>query len=286
MASARKLISGVAYRFIRMTGTERGALRMLMYHRVTDAHPDERLCVRVDAFAEHMRRLSADGWRTVSFADAIEMARGKKPIPEKSLAITFDDGFEDNYTYALPSLAQYGFKACFFVPSAFIESAGNTEHAPDDRPMTWEQLHELIQQGHEVGAHSVTHRKLTLMPHAEAEWEIKECKAIIENRLTLPVRWFCYPAGACNAAIRKAVARAGYEGACTVRPGANRPGRDVFALTRTEISGFDTVEDFSKKLAGAYDWMHAALQAFQRLRKPRECANAMPKKSAKPTAGG
>ncbi len=274
MSGPRRLLSDLTYGWIRATGNA-GGLRVLMYHRVTDAHPDERLCVRVRAFAEQMRLLRAEGYRTVSFEQAVAVAQGQWTAPERSIALTFDDGFEDNYQFAFPAMAEYDFTACFFLPSAFILS-GASGHAAADRPMTWKQIHEIAAHGHEIGSHSVSHRKLTLLPLADAEWEVRTCKATIEQGVGKPVKFFCYPAGAYNPAIRNAVKAAGYAGACSVKPGPVRAGQDSFGLQRTEISGFDSLGDFRKKLAGAYDWMHAAVQFSQGLRKTRECANAMP----------
>ena len=270
----RHLLSGTAYRLLQAAGRSSG-LRMLMYHRVTDAHPQERLCVRVQAFADQMRWLHDRGYRTLTFAQAVEVARRKRPLSEKMVVLTFDDGYADNFQNAYPELKRYGFTGCFFVPSAFIESAGKAQHPPADEPMGWDMLQALLHDGHEVGAHSVTHRKLTIIPDGEAEWEVRASKEALEKGLGRKVECFCYPAGAYNASIRRCVEQEGYRGACTVKPGPVRPGDDPFELTRTEISGFDTPDDFEKKLAGAYDWLHTMAQWRQSLRKPNQCANAM-----------
>lgn len=268
-------LSSAVYQWLLLTRAADRGLRILMYHRVTDAHPDDRLCVPPHAFAAQMHALHAAGYRTVTFAQAIERLSGGSACPPKSVVLTFDDGFEDNFLHAAPALARHGFSGCFFVPSGFL-AAGPGGYAPADRPMTWEQLRELASRGHEIGAHAVTHRKLTMLALDEARAEIRESKRTLEQQLGRPVEFFCYPAGDHNPAIRAAVQAAGYRGACTVAPGANAPGADRFALRRTEISAFDSPADFTKKLAGAYDWLHAAVQWTQRhTRAKRDCANAM-----------
>ena len=260
----RQSLSSLSYQAMRFTnGTDTG-LRILMYHRVTDAHPHERLCVPVKAFAEQMSYLDDEDYHTVTISQVADWLAGRAELPTRAIAITFDDGYEDNFLYAYPELARYGFRACFFVPSGFIESGATASYAAADRPMTWGQLHELVRDHQEIGAHSVTHRKLTRLRTEEMRWEVQHCKEVLEQGLGHAMMLFCYPAGDYDASVWEAVQRTGYRAACTVKPGANHPGTDPLALRRTEISAFDSLWDFEKKLAGAYDWLHASVQAVQR----------------------
>ncbi|MBI3009984.1 MAG: polysaccharide deacetylase family protein, partial [Candidatus Omnitrophica bacterium] len=259
-------------------------LRILMYHRVTAAHPKDRLCVPTAKFDAQMRHLRQEGYQTVRFSQVVAAVsswqnskrgtRNPEQFLGKTIVLTFDDGYEDNFVNAASIMERYGFTGCFFVPSAFVESGPNG-CAPEDRPMSWEQLKELLRHGHEIGAHSVTHRKLTMLGRTEVTWELSHCKEILEQHLDCSMDWFCYPAGAYDASIRDQVQTAGFRGACTVRPGANHPGANPFELNRTEISGFDRITDFRKKLAGAYDWLHAAIQWSQAHTRSRQCANAV-----------
>ncbi len=259
----RGMLSDLSYRAIRLMEGRTASLRILMYHRVTDAHPADRLCVPVARFAEQMHYLHEAGYQSVSFLQAVQWVGGAAELPSKAVVLTFDDGFEDNFRYAYPAMARYGFTGCFFVPSAFITS-GSNGHAPEDQPMSWTQLQELLREGHEVGAHSITHVKLTQIPIDHARHEVRGSKHALEQKLQRPVDFFCYPSGDYNEAVKEAVQASGYFGACTVKPGANRPGTDRFALRRTEISAVDSLWDFQKKLAGAYDWMHLAVQQTQK----------------------
>ncbi len=275
MRAVRTVLSEAAYHAIRAAGDAPESLRVLMYHRVTDAHPSDRLCVPVAKFADQLRHLYEHGYRTATLAEAVTWVQGLTTMAPRTVVLTFDDGFEDNALYAAPALARYGFTGCFFLPTAFIEAGQTARLRPEDRPMSWAQAGHLLEGGHDIGAHSVTHRKLGMLPIEDARREIAESKAVLEARLSRPVTWFCYPAGDYTPAVRQAVASSGYAGACTVRPGANRPGMDPFALRRTEISAFDSPRDFEKKLAGAYDWLHHGTQWTQRTFLPkRQCANA------------
>ena len=270
----RDAISTLEYRLRR--GDAPGTIRMLMYHRVTDAHPRDRLCVPIARFDAQMRFLRDHGYRAVTFDEATQWVLRGGSSSERLVAVTFDDGYEDNFLYAYPSLTRYGLTGTFFVPSAFIED-GAGDHPSADRPMSWAQLQELIDLGHTVGAHSVSHRKLTTLDQVELFWEIRGCKETLEYYLDHEIDFFCYPAGDYNAFVKRVVQASGYRGACTVAPGALRPGMDPFEMTRTDVSGFDSLWDFEKKLAGAYDWMHAAVQAAHRLspKAKRQPSNAV-----------
>ena len=311
----RHALSDAAFFGGRLSRRADAGLRVLMYHRVTDAHPGDRLCVPTEQFARQMAWLRDHGYRTISFSQAVQWVKGEseltseksplcrnafgqrvtrsQPHPpaadgagsvrrgedgwdgaaagpaasresDKLVVLTFDDGFEDNVLYAAPALARHGFVGCFFVPSGFVEAGRHDGLAPTDRPMSWEQLRALLAQGHEVGAHSVSHRKLTTVSAEELPREVGACKQALEQGLGRGVDSFCYPAGDYNSVVKRTVESCGYLGACTVEPGANTAGADPFALKRTEISAFDTLWDFEKKLAGAYDWLHCAVQSVSR----------------------
>jgi peptidoglycan/xylan/chitin deacetylase (PgdA/CDA1 family) len=239
----------------------REGIRVLMYHRVTNAHPGDRLCVPVANFQAQMKRLYDQGYRTITLEDLARWVKGGGMLGDKPVVLTFDDGYADNFEWAAPTLIRHGFRATFFIPTGLLDAS---RPAPD-HAMTWEQLRILHIEGHAIGAHSVTHRNLTLLTPAELEREVRDSKRVIEQRLGLEVNYFCYPAGHCNAAVRQAVERAGYRAACTVEPGANVRDTDPLRLRRTEIGGADTLHDVDKKLAGAFDAWHRAAQAWARV---------------------
>lgn len=259
----RRTLSEVVYQTQRWRSHPAG-LRILTYHRVTDAHPHERLCVPIARFAEHMRFLREAGYETVTLAGAAHWMRHPQiEWPARPVVITFDDGYADNFLHAHPAMARCGFVGVFFVPTQFLQDPPEAEH-PDDHSMRWIHLEELLTAGHEIGSHSVTHRRLASLSPEDVRREVDESKRTLEQQLRRPISSFCYPSGDYNAFVKRAVEASGYLAACTVEPGANEPGDDLFALKRTEISAFDTLRDFNKKLAGAFDGLHAAVQRLTR----------------------
>ncbi|GEM_PF-90735 len=204
---------------------------VLTYHRITDDIEPGNMAVPVVRFAEQMAYL----------------ADSKK----NGTKITFDDGWEDNYTNAFPILKKYGLKATIFLTAGKIDTPGY---------LTTAQIKEMAEYGIEFGGHSVSHPRLSQVSVDEARAEITGSMEIIGKIGTVPIFPFCYPHGDYNEEVKKLVKEAGFDRAYTVKPGKNSESSDPYELRRTEISGIDTMFDFRKKLAGAYDPLHRLVQ--------------------------
>ena len=117
-----------------------------------------------------------------------------------------------------------------------IEQAVGRPTRPDwDGMMAWDQLRHLVKNGHEVGSHSMSHQILTQLDRAGLEYEIKESRRVLEDRLQADVPSFCYPNGDFNGSALDVVANAGYEQAVTTRWGPNAHSGQPLTLTRCDI---------------------------------------------------
>jgi peptidoglycan/xylan/chitin deacetylase (PgdA/CDA1 family) len=208
-----------------------GSIPILMYHyvRVVDRGVDPlgyELSVTPDNFAQHLAWLHDNGYTTVRMDQLTRCLRSAATCPAKSVALTFDDGYEDAYTSALPLLQQYGFTATFYIISGRVGQPGY---------MSWAQIGAVRDAGMEIGAHSVTHLNLTDLDMGMVASEVTQSKHDLEQALGITVTSFCYPAGRYNAAIEEQVRAAGYTNATTTRWDSN--WSDVFALPRRRISG-------------------------------------------------
>jgi len=245
---------------------EARGLRVLTYHRVNDAHPHDRLSVHPDAFAAQMEALALDGRPVLPLAEALPALRGSSPLPAGAVAITFDDGFEDNFTHALPVLDLFGFPATFFVVTDYVGSPQTLDRyrgcCSADRILDWDQVRAMRDGGHAVGGHGRTHREMGDLPEDGARAEAEGCAQRIQAETGVRPRLFCYPRGSHSAGVRRIVGEARFEAACTVQPGSNAPGTDLMALRRTEVSAEDTLADFRVKLAGGFDAWHRLVQSL------------------------
>jgi len=230
--------------------------RILCYHRVQDGAADY-LNVPPARFREQMQYLKNQDYRIVSLSDILT---GK--AADGSVAITFDDGWQDHFEHAFPVLKECGFTAAVFCIAGRV---GQPDY------LTLSQINEMRRQGIEFGSHTITHPKLNALSAEDKKREILGSKKMLEEELGGEVSLFCYPYGIYDEEAVRFVKEAGYFGACSNRPGWNgyvqqknaRVVENPFLLRRTEIAGDDTLERFRLKLAGAYDELHALLHAVR-----------------------
>ena len=245
--------------------------RILMYHRVDEVRGD-RLVISPQVFRAQMEWLRRREIRVVdldTLVDSLQHPNGGV----NQIAITFDDGYADNHRFARPILRSYGYPATLFVSAGLAGTdrmiLASRPGATPARLMNWEELKQMAAEGFSIGSHALTHTRLTRMSIAQVKAEVNDSKKILEEKLGRPVDWFCYPSGAYSVEVVRLVQWAGYHGACSIRPGANTAQTHRFALRRTEISAEDTLITFQRKLAGAYDGWHKAVQTFQRWQRRR-----------------
>jgi peptidoglycan/xylan/chitin deacetylase (PgdA/CDA1 family) len=205
----------------------------LMYHAVEAPplfHGLRGLYVEPALLDRQLAELQQGG---ATFVTLSEWAQ-KRPA-ERSVVVTFDDGFQSVFENALPVLQTRGVTAINYIVAKEIgganrwDAGGNAQICPlMDRAalLDWQAA------GQEIGAHTLTHAKLAEVPPDQARAEIFDSKKILEDLTGREVRHFCYPYGSWNEAVRDWVAEAGYETATTAHPGLNRPDADPFALLR------------------------------------------------------
>jgi peptidoglycan/xylan/chitin deacetylase (PgdA/CDA1 family) len=227
---------------------------VLMYHMVRESsHPAEkRYACSPAMFRRQMAYLKKSGYRVISLGDLATSVAGGTQLNGREVVITFDDGFRDNYTNALPVLRQYGFSAAVFVVSGSVGGANEwmVQNGYPRREMaSWDELREMAEQGVEIGSHTVTHCSLDTADERSATCELRDSRQQIGERLGRPVRFFAYPYGRLTQGTAAMVKAAGYDAACSTRSGFNNAGTDPFILRRLEIYGTDSLWRFALKLA-------------------------------------
>lgn len=234
----------------------RPSVRILYYHSVSNL--PVRSSVAPEMFAAQMEYLQQQAYRVLTFTEAIAYLSGRHPIPEKSIVLTFDDGFLDNYEHAFPVLERFRFPAIIFLAAAYIGSdrlptLTRTDFVP--QPLTWEHVQAMHARGVEFGSHSLSHPMLSRVSPQEVRKEVAESKRLIQEKLGAPVQFFCYPRGEFSSTVKNIVREEGYQAACSIVPGVNGWNSDLFALRRTYISRRDSIKEFSGKISGLYDFM-------------------------------
>ena len=266
---ARKILRSLASAIL--TAVPRTAApRILYYHRVDD--DDQRSCVRPTQFLQQMGYLATHAYRVITLERLGHALVSGETLPERSVILTFDDGFADNYTQAYPILQRFGFPATIFLTVGFIGTdvlpVLSGPHRPA-RPLSWSQVHEMGRHGIGFGSHTLTHPSLPRLGTEELRQEVYGSRLLLEEKLARDIPFFCYPKGEVTAPVKAAVQQAGYLGACSTYPGPIRSQSDLFALPRTYIGRDDTLGDFRKKLGGAYDLLHTGVQLWRRIKSGR-----------------
>lgn len=208
-------------------------LPILTFHAIDDGAPP--LAFPADRFATGLAALAAAGWRSVPLLELVAALAGTAPLPAKTFAITFDDGYRSVYDAALPVLAGLGLPATLFVsPGATPPgAAGRLSPMAGRERLTWRELRELADHGVEIGSHTVDHPDLTLLDTAAIERELRRSRELLEQGLSRPVRCFAYPFGRFDRRSRDAAA-ALYDAAFSDRLGLARRSDDRWALPRVE----------------------------------------------------
>ena len=211
-------------------------LPILMYHRVVPRveGPDPlRLKVSMSEFDAQMRYLKDRGYQSVYLDDlAVAASNGDSPWT-KPVIITFDDGYRDTFTNALPILKKYQLGATVLLVSAHVGGSnlwdlGGAEASP---LVGLDEIREMAMNGIRFGAHGVTHRRLTELSAEEAYGEIAGSKAALEDMLGCDVGAFAFPHGRSTPAHSEMARQAGYVAAC----GIEQREHSLFKLSRVDV---------------------------------------------------
>lgn len=222
---------------------------ILCYHRVGSAR--SKMVVSPAQFEAQLEWLSRNGWQVVSLREVAGFLAGRRPLPERSVAITFDDGYESVHRLAYPLLKRFGMPATLFVYTDFIGSRD---------ALSWAQMNEMQASGLiDIQAHSKSHRNLAERGANETDAayrkslqsELGAPQRLIERALSAQnhqVRHMAYPYGDANEAVIEAMPGAGYELGLTVQPGGNPFYASPLLLRRTMIFGDHSLDDFKARL--------------------------------------
>jgi peptidoglycan/xylan/chitin deacetylase (PgdA/CDA1 family) len=232
---------------------------ILMYHIVAEplSTQEARYCCAPGNFDAQMRNLKESGVRLLALDEIADAFDGRAQWPDGGVAVTFDDGFADTFTNALPVLVDYSMPATMFVVADRL-GAGNdwmsSRGYPKRRLMSASELREMSTAGVTIGSHTCTHPHLPELDAAAKHTEIRDSKARLSDVLGREVTAFAYPYGQFDDDARRVVEGAGYRSACSTRSGFNGPEVDRYLLRRIEVYGRDTLWQFRQKLKfGAND---------------------------------
>lgn len=216
---------------------------ILCYHSVASAPPElvRPYAVEEAIFSEHLDLIADRDLRTLTVSELLAAPDRADVDLERSVLVTFDDGFADVASAALPALQERGMRATLFATTGLLRDGPTPPIAPALAPhmLAWSQLPELQAANVEIGAHSHTHPHLDTLDRRAAWREVAHSKTLLEDA-GLTVSTFAYPHGYSSARVRALVREAGYGGACAIKNTFSSPDDDPFALARLMISSETT----------------------------------------------
>ena len=253
----------------RIAGAPSPALRILLLHDVPEERFDalDRLLAIVKRRHEFVTPDEAEEW----------LAGGELAARRSPCLLTFDDGFASNHRAAETVLARHGVKALYFVCPGLVELDGKAQRQgiaahifdgrleaadlpPGLRLMSWQEIGALEEMGHAIGAHSMTHRRLSSLSGEELSREVGECNEALAARLGKPARWFAYPFGSLDSisAPALAVIAAEYRFCRSGIRGPNTGATDRHALRADQVD-LEAPEAYLSLVAeGGLDWRYVA----------------------------
>ncbi|MGL5150300.1 MAG: polysaccharide deacetylase family protein [Clostridium sp.] len=219
--------------------TENIGVPVLYYHSVEPSEANE-VIISPDKLKMQLQYLLDEGYYPITLSQLYEHLTNDKAIPEKSIVITFDDGYQDNYTNAFPILKELDINATIFVISDVLN---NGYYMYD------EQVKEMSDYGIDIASHTSNHRNLLELPPEEQIKEIKNSKAYLEKLLGKEVTSLAYPFGDYNQDSVRIAEESGYKMAFTTNRGLSDRSDKLLELDRIYISSkysFDTFKQVLK----------------------------------------
>jgi peptidoglycan/xylan/chitin deacetylase (PgdA/CDA1 family) len=229
---------------------------VLVYHTIST--PPEPLPGDIDIspaqFERQLRWLSR--WRRVARLDETLSTSSRRLV-----ALTFDDGFRDNLTVALPLLEKFGLPMTLFVTAGFVGS---------ETYLSKDELREIARHPLvTVGAHGLTHPDFTRLPVEGARFELIESRRLLASITGKAVDLMAWPYGECNADLERLSRECGYRAAWSVWKGTNT----AHSLWRVPLGRRDNLARFVAKVSGAYFPTKVLEQKWERFRKGAEGLN-------------
>ncbi len=222
------------------------AVPVLMYHRISDLTEKESrsplmrdLTVSPAHFEEQVKYLTDNGFTCMLASDVDSAVREGKPLPERAVAITMDDGYRDNFDCAFPILKKYNVPATIFLVTSTVDTDGH---------LTWDNVHEMRPHPVGYGSHTVRHLDLTSLPPDQLDYELRESKRVLESKLLERITAVAYPSGAYNSEVTEKAREVGYLAGWKKGGGPVQPGDDPLLLPRVRVNGYATMDDFKRKV--------------------------------------
>lgn len=210
----------------------KGIIRCFAYHRFgNDEYPSTN--ISLDRFEAHLRFLKENDYEVLTLGEAMDRLNSEESVPEKTAVLSMDDGYKSVKTGALPLLNEYGYKATIFVCTEYVGGKNN---------LSWKELEELQEEGHEIGNHSHSHEHFLNTKEEQRVEGFKEDLERSEDRfeehLGEKPETYAYPYGEYDPSLEQALEGEGYKAAVAQKSGVIHSGSGRFRLPRFPMTSY------------------------------------------------
>ena len=222
--------------FVSLFFPPKKGISVLMYHSVD--RNNVFFTVNPEMFKKQMKYLKDKGYNVIKLSDLVSLLEFNKELPKKTVVLTFDDGFDDNYTNVFPVLKKYNFPATIFLITGLVNKEMNNSQNIPLKILNWEQIQEMHQSGLiDFQPHTVNHQELN-------ENEIVNSKKDIEEKLNKKCEYFAYPRGVYNDEVIEILKNNGFKASRTVENGKVNKDDDLFKLKRVSVNSTTSLIQF------------------------------------------
>lgn len=235
---------------------------ILMYHSIGDNGLI--FTITRENFHRQLEYLKQNGYKIIALSDLIEALENNIQLQDKTVVLTFDDAYSDNYEIAWPILREFGYAATIFVPTALLGGELNNSQSRALKIMSPQQISELAASGQiEFGSHTSSHGHLEKMTDEQFIEEVRESKTVIEGLTGRPCNIFSYPRGFYCESFMSILKEQGFSAAVTVDEGLIGLG-SLFKLKRNFVYSSESFIEFKGKLGCAVEIFSTLKLLFKR----------------------
>lgn len=199
---------------------------ILMYHHIGGKYVSP-YNISIKDFAAQMDYLAQHGYTTVSIDQVAAALRGQTALPPCPVAITFDDGFKQQYTNALPILQQHNFKATFYLVTNYISMSYAF--------INWADLQALQRGGHWLGSHTAAHTAVGSLSGTELQRQIVAANTKLGNALNVSITTFSYPYGSFSLTAQRLISNSGFTSAVWLGATYRQSSDKIYKLNRIGV---------------------------------------------------
>jgi peptidoglycan/xylan/chitin deacetylase (PgdA/CDA1 family) len=212
---------------------------VLYYHSVKES-ADNEVTIKPEKLREELKYIKDEGYSTLTISQLKDYILSNSPIPQKSILITFDDGYMDNYNSAFPIMKEFNMTATIFCIASELDGSYY---------LSKEAIKEMSDYGIDIESHTVTHPHLNKLEYSKQLEELSESKKILENITGKEICSVAYPFGDFNDNSVKASREAGYVLGFTTKLGLSDRNDNPLTLDRIYISSNYEMNTFKELLS-------------------------------------